>query len=462
MAEQSLSYLVLLVLPMATYVVLNLNGVANNTSIFSAICLGCVTLWLFAPVPDFVPAMLALLLLLLFDLAPENITLSGFSSPIFILAFSLMGIGLAVVRSGLAIRTGAFLLRHLPANRFFQQCAMLIVGFLYQSFTLSDNKREKIILPMLNSILETRTEIGLAKKNVMLTTTSQDAVNFFSPLLLTAAPANFFVLAFLSNQNQSLFTFSFWLYACSVTTLLMFVLYLILSSWYWKPLQKVVLTEKSMSEYFQSPGAFSSMERMVLMAIGVLLLGISTQNIHQQPLSHLCFGVLVIILLVSGNHWKYFISKINWDFLLLLACASGVFAVMEYLQLDALMISQLTWLSQFIAQQFAIFVMLLTILIVMARQFMSEQVVALIFCFVLLPLSVFSGINPWLLGLIVLLFTSIRVFSPYQKSYVVGEREAESIPAGFQEGNKFQVLLLLLRYIVIYLSIPFWQVTGFL
>jgi len=462
MAERGLSWLLLLFIPLSVYVVLDLNGVAQNASIFSAICSGSLTLWLFSRVPDFLPAMLALLMLLLFDLAPENITLSGFSSPMFILALSLMGIGITVVQSGLVQRTGAFLLRLLPQNSFYQQWAVLIVGFLYQSFTFNDKKPEKIVLPMLTSIAETWDDVGRQKNALMLTTTSQDAVHYFSPVLLSAAPANLIVLAFLSNQNQSIFTFSFWFYACSVTALLMLALYLLATFWYLKPLRKINLSEKSTSECFQSPGPLNSMEKLALMAIVILLGGIATQSLHQQPLSHLCLGVLSILVVMSGRHWKNYVSKIKWDFLLLLASVAGIFSVMKYLQLDLSMANRLAWLSQFIAQQFALSIMLLAILIVIARKLMSAQVVTLIFGFIFLPLSVHAGINPWLFGLIILLFASTRRFEEHPKNCFWDVNTIEGLPIDFTRLNQFQNILWLVRLTAIYLSIPFWQITGLL
>lgn len=461
-AKNSFSWLLLLFIPLSVYSVLNLNGVDERSSIFCAICSGSVTLWLFARVPDFLPALFALLMLLLFELAPENITLSGFSSSIFILALSLMGIGIAVVQSGLVLRTGMFLLRHIPLNSIYQQWAVLIVGFLYQSFTFNENKREKIVWPIISSIVEIPEESGRQKNNLMWTTTARDAVHYFSPILLSAAPANLIVLAFLSIQNQSLFTFTFWLYACSVTALMMFVLYLMATYWYLQPQQKVNPNEKAMSEYFQSPGPFSSAEWVALMAIAMLFVSILTQNLHQQPLSHVFLGVFIVLLTISGRDWKDYISKINWGFLLLFASVLGLFSVMKYLQLDLAMASQLNWLSQFMAQQFTLSIFILAVLIVMARKIMSISVVTLIFSFILFPLAAHAGINPWLFGFIILLFASTYRFEINSKGYLGEEINTGNMLTNYVKMKRFQTILWFLRMIAIYLSIPFWQVTGLL
>ena len=70
-------------------------------------------MWVFELVKEFLPALFAILLILILGLAPTDVVLSGFSSSGFFMAMSILGLGTVIVLSGLSFRFLLWLLRYL-------------------------------------------------------------------------------------------------------------------------------------------------------------------------------------------------------------------------------------------------------------------------------------------------------------------------------------------------------------
>jgi len=88
-------------------------GLDKESKTFLAIFGAAVSMWVFELVKEFLPALFAILLILILGLAPTDVVLSGFSSSGFFMAMSILGLGTVIVLSGLSFRFLLWLLRYL-------------------------------------------------------------------------------------------------------------------------------------------------------------------------------------------------------------------------------------------------------------------------------------------------------------------------------------------------------------
>lgn len=128
-----IGWLLTIIIPAAIYFSFTHGGNPENVNIsmYTAIISVPLVMWMFSLTAAFVAPLFAILLLLLFDLAPSSIVLSGFSSNSFLLTFSVLGLGAVILSTGLTYRYSLWVIKLLPANTFWYQFALFYRHCLY-------------------------------------------------------------------------------------------------------------------------------------------------------------------------------------------------------------------------------------------------------------------------------------------------------------------------------------------
>src|SRR5690606_32394488 len=71
-----------------------------QTAYLLAVVSSAVVMWVFRLLPDFVPALFAVLGIVLLNLTPPEVALSGFSSDTFFMALSIFALSVVTTTSG--------------------------------------------------------------------------------------------------------------------------------------------------------------------------------------------------------------------------------------------------------------------------------------------------------------------------------------------------------------------------
>ena len=77
---------------------------------FAVTLLAALLMWILRLVPEYIPALILILASIFLHIAPENITLSGYSSNSFFLATSVFAVGAIITKSRLFYRLSLILL----------------------------------------------------------------------------------------------------------------------------------------------------------------------------------------------------------------------------------------------------------------------------------------------------------------------------------------------------------------
>lgn len=456
-------WLLTLVAPAAIYLVMRAMHIDQHISLFTAIISISLVMWAFSLMPDFVPGLLGILLILLFGLAPNEIALSGLSSSGFLLAFSVMGLGAVITSSGLTRRYTLWLLRHLPANTFFHQFAVFLTGLLFTPIVPTITGRATIVGPVLNEIVRGWDEKTRKKSSTMVYAGGLDGINYLSPIFLTAAPANFMIFGLLPPQEQQAFQFIFWMIAASVTGMIMLILYFLFAAIFFRAYTKVKINKATIEHEWQQLGPMNWAEHVALLGILALAVGIMTASLHKIGIPQITFLVLCSLLFAGVLSREDFAQKIDWAFLLLLASMIGILATMEYLKIDEHLIEQLSWLGYLMRQDFSSFVLYLSAAILLVRLLIPLNPAILIFAAALLPLASGAGISAWLIGFVILVIAETAFFG-YQSPYIFLFRNltSKTVPYNERQVRWFHAVLIGAKLLAIYASIPFWRQLGVL
>ncbi len=462
-ADKPVAWVLAIIVPFILYYYLTHLGFAREPAIFLAIVSVTLICWMFSLMADFIPALMALLMILLFGLAPDEIVLSGFSSNGFIIAFSVMGLGAIINSSGLAHRYTLWLLKTIPANTIFYQLALFFTGFLLNPVVPTITGRAVIVGPILNNIVSSCDENSREKSSSLLYLSGLDGINYLSPIFLTAAPANLMVFALLPPQEQYSFNFIFWFYAASVTGTIMLLAYFVTSSLFFRSFHKVTVSKEEIKEQWLALEKFSWLEWSALSGIVLLVIGIMTTSIHKIPLQVISLSVICSLLVIGALSRDDFVKKIDWAFLFLLASMIGIMSCMSYMGLDKNLIDQLGWLEHSMRHNFPLFVFALSSAILLIRLFIPLNAAILIFAAALLPLASGAGISPWVVGFIILIMSETAFFG-YQSPYILLFRNLITDHVNYSERKVqlFHGILIFVKLGAIYASIPFWRAIGVL
>lgn len=462
-ANKPIAWALLLVGPPAVYFLSLRMGSADNSAIFLAIVSVPLILWMFSLMADFIPALIALLLLLLFDLAPAPVILSGFSSYTFLIAVSVMGLGAVITSSGLARRYSLWLLKTIPQNTFAYQAAVFATGFVFNPVVPTITGRAVIVGPIVNHIASSWDDSTRRESSTLLYLSGLDSINYLSPLFLTAAPANLMVFALLPPQEQQSFQFMFWLYAASITGAVMLLLYFGVSTLFFRPFRRAVIDRPAIEAQWRQLEKMSWQEWAALFGIVLMALGVVTNELHKIPIPVVTFCVVCSLLTLGVLPRENFVRDIDWAFLFLLASMIGILAGMKYLGLDARLIEHLGWLQQTMRQDFSVFVLALSASILVVRLLVPLNSAILIFAATLIPLASAAGISAWVVGFVILIMAETAFFG-YQSPYILFFRQLTRRDVSYSEGRVqlFHAILVAVKLAAVYAAIPFWRAIGVL
>lgn len=462
-ADKPLVWLMAIIVPFSLFFYLSHIGFARDIAIFLAIVSVTLISWMFSLTADFVPALLALLLLLLFGLVPNRVALSGFSSDGFLIAFSVMGLGAVISTSGLARRYTLWLLTHIPANTFAYQVAVFFTGFLLNPVVPTITARAAIIAPILNNMVDHLDPQARKKSSTMLYLSGLDGINLLSPVFLTAAPANLMVFGLFPAQEQNAFQFTYWFFAASIAGVIILVSYFLLSALFFKGYQQVRINKKDIEETWNDLEKMNGAEWAALSGIFLLALGIVTAPLHKISIPMVTFSVICCLLVLGALNRKDFIEKIDWAFLFLLAAMIGFMTSMSYMGLDKMLIAQFDGFKDFMRIDFEKFVLVLACVTLVVRLFIPLNSAILILAAAFLPLASGAGISPWVVGFIILVMSETAFFG-YQSPYILFFRNQVNshVPYSETKVQVFHGLLVLVKLGAIYASIPFWRTIGVL
>lgn len=462
-ANKPLAWALAVAVPPAAYFVSLHLGASSRSAIFLAVVSVPLLLWTFSLMADFIPALIALLLLLIFDLAPPSVILSGFSSDTFLIAVSVMGLGAVITSSGLARRYTLWLLKTVPQNTFAYQAAIFATGFIFNPVVPMITGRAAIVGPVVNDLAGALDETSRREASTLLYLSGLDSINYLSPMFLTAAPANLMVFALLPSQEQQSYQFMFWLYAASVSAMVMLILYFAVAVFLFRPFRRAAIDRQAVEQAWRQQPPMSRREKAALFGIGLMALGVATNGLHRIPLAVVVFSVICSLLIVGALTRDGFVRDIDWAFLFLLASLIGILACMKYLSLDNRLSEHLFWLQHAMRQDFAWFVLLLTLTMLVVRLLIPLNSAILIFAAALIPLASGAGISPWVVGFVILIMAETAFFG-YQSPYILFFRGLTRTQVSYSEKEVrlFHGVLVAVKLAAVYAAIPFWRAIGVL
>lgn len=438
-------------------------NLAPHAGTFLAIFSATIVMWVFNLVDEYIPGIFAVLTTLAMGLVPMPVMLSGLASDGFLLAMSVLGLATVIVASGLGYRMLLLLLLKLPNTPFWHNTGLMFTGFLLTPLVPSINGRVALMTPFYRDILETlRLPFKSLSANHLALSTFTGA-SLLSAVFLSSKSVNFVVFGLLSDQAQDQFQWLDWAKAASGTGIALLVSFFIASALFYRKQPSASLSKAQVMAQLSLLGHMKAREWAAVGGVVLFMLGVATTGLHAIQPAWLGLAILYGLLLFGFLNKKEFREKIDWPFLLYLAGIVGLTAALNHLGLTRLLAEQLPELGEVMRSSFSIFILLLFVLIFVIRLAVPISATIVILATLLMPVAEAHGVNPWVVGFVILVLGEMWFF-PYQCSYYMQFQQLTHRSEYYDEKDflRFNWLSNALKLLSIYVSIPWWKMLGLL
>lgn len=462
---QALGWLFATILPICiVFFLRNDTAVPNDQALYLIAVVGCVAImWMFQLLPDFVPAMFAVLVTILLGLAPPETVLSGFASKSFFMALSILGLSAVFRASGLGYRLLLLLLKSGPANKWWYNTSIFIMGFFLTPLVPTANGRIAIVAPFVSELLTLYDKKTAEKEAARLTVSVLSGTCLFSAIFLSSKSINFIIYGSLPIQEQARFQWLYWFYAASLCGGIMMVLYQISFAMFFKTPGRANISKDSILAQVALLGPLQKGEWAAIAGFFILVLSFATASLHHIDIPWMALTILFALLMYGFIDKDKFKKNIDWSFLVFLASLIGLVASMKHTGVDQWLAGNFHWLNTIMAEDFPVFIGMLAAAIGIVRFILPINATVIIFSTLLLPTAENIGVNPWLVGFLIL-FMSESFLMPYQASYY--NQYCSITGTGQPNDDKrlvpYYLAIIVMKLIAIYASLPFWKYLGLL
>lgn len=438
-------------------------GLEPHATIFLAIFTATVCMWVFSGLDDYIPALFALMATLIAGLVPASVILSGFGSDGFVMALSMLALSVVIVSSGLSYRFMLALLLRLPNHQVAHNLGVFLTGSLLTPVIPTANGRVAMLAPFLSDMAD---GLHLARGGPAATRLAASCfggLSLLSAAVMTSKSVNLAVFGLLPAQDQDHFQWLTWLFCSLVVVAMLCGVYAVAAALWFRNRENPVLPKALIAQQLELLGPLRMREWAAVGALLFVVLGIVSSSLHKVQPPWLVMAMLLGLLLFGVLRKKELIEQVDWTFLLYLGGVSGMVATLGYLGLDQVLGQGLPALSDLLQTHLQGFVALLFVLICLVRLVVPINATIVVFAAILMPLGAVHGVNPWVLGFMILLFAETWFF-PYQCSYYLQLRAVNQARHIYDEPSflRFNAVMNLARPAAVYASLPFWQSLGLL
>lgn len=456
-----IGWLLVIALPVLIFYLGDRAGVDHKILYFGGIIADAVLMWVFNLVPAFVPPLFSILLIILFDVAPPKIALSGFSSGTFFMCLSIFGISALMIKSGLAYRLSLNMLLMVPAGRSWYSFILFSLGVLLSLVVPSRNGRTAIVGPFLIELLGMIKARKHDPRANQFISSALYGATLMSPIFLTGSSLNLVLYGMFDEQTRYTYQWLYWLLVASLPGVLLFGGFLLLSALYFKHADPARIAKHVMREQKKIIGPMSALETVTLLTIVALLVLIPTLKFHKVDIPWLMLTISTALLIFGMIGQKEFRNEVDWPILVFIGAVLAWTPVISLIGLDSVIAGSLSGVAAFMKSEFYWFVGIFCLVVMVARLILPIAATTVVVATIALPIAADAGISPWPIAFILLMMAEATVF-PYQDQLrlqidgALAQQKMSDV-ADEKQFFRFDLIIVGLRIAVIYASIPFWE-----
>ncbi|MFQ1701953.1 SLC13 family permease [Loktanella agnita] len=460
-ARDTFGWLLAIAAPIAVYLLVPSLNLGPEGTDFLAILAVSVCMWLFTPLPEYVPPLFAALAVILLEVATPEEALSGFRSESFFMCLSVFGLGAVMMSSGLTYRLALWLLVKAPPTQLGYNASLFGLGALLSPIIPSVVGRVSIVAPVLIELIGISEAGDRDRYANRLIYSLLAGAALLVPIFLTASVPNLIVYGLLDPQTKFAFDWGSWFWAASVYGVLMLVAFMLVSAVIFRGARRFSVPKHILREQQRMLGPIKSAEWVVALAVLAMAAGILTETLHRVDFPWVALAVFVTLMLLGSLGRDSLRGQIDWPVLVYIGAIVGWVSIAYSVGLDSFVIANLSWLGDYMQDDLPLFLILVAAVILTVRLALPTGVTVVLMATALFPLADDQGMSMWVVGFIILAMSDTFIF-PYQSSYFLKLRN-DMAACGLEQVCDARrmvaanLLLIALRIGALYACLFFWS-----
>lgn len=415
-------------------------------------------------IPTYVTAILMCASFVLFKCVNFEVAFAGFAGSTFWLIVGVLGIGIAVNKSGLLKRISYYALKLFPPTFKGIVAALLGVGLACQPLMPSTSAKQSIVAPISISMGEILGFDKHSKQFAGLFNAMYIGWSIFGTVFISASFLGYLFYSPLPFDVQMQFTWVNWFIAMIPWAIVVLIgNYLALTIIY-KPKFEKEMTKEFIDNKLKELGPMTRDEKVVSIIMVIALLMWITEGVTGISASITALLCLMIMIIFDVFNTADFNTKMGWSLIIMIGGIANISNVMGNLEISnwvGTIIEPL--LGGLIANPY-LFTLALVITIYLIRYILVDFItVVIMFTIVLTPLAEGVGMSPWVVMMISYCSVCIWVTKYQNANMLVGWASA-----GGDDVIRFNDVMpgayahLLVNLVALLVSIPYWQLLGYI
>jgi anion transporter len=415
--------------------------------------------WVQGVIPEYIIALATALLIVLLKASTPAVAFSGFASPSWFLLLGVLGLGVAISRSGLLYRIALHLLRLLPPTYIGQSFALAITGLLFTPLLPSANSRSAIASPLARELSEAMRFPQLGNGSAGLAMSS--FLGFGQMYFMFFNGTNICMLAWSLlppvTRQQVTWTSWFWI-ALPLGLITFFGSYLAIVLLF-RPETTRLVSRETTAAQLKVLGPFTKQEKITAGALGFMLIGFVTQNLHGLDPAWIALPAFLFLVAV-GTIDKNGLRAMDWGFLLLVGSLVSLSEVTRTSGFSDLLTRWVRPLFLPLGSSPYLFLGSVALLMIITRLAIPIQQAVLVVVVAILPVATQMGYNPFVTTLVVLALSNSWILPHQNSMYMTVHSGTEERAFTHRQVRPLAIAHSFVGLVAVLMSVPFWQLLG--
>jgi CRP-like cAMP-binding protein len=360
---------------------------------FALYLLAAVTLWVTEPVPNVVVSLGLVFALIVSGIVPPYAALSGFASLNWVFVVAVLGIAIAVARSGLLLRVGLLLIERVPARIAWQSAAFLGTGIALTPLLPLAMARAAISAPLAEGVAEALRLPDRSPAAARIGLSAWVGSGPFIFLFLNGSPVCLLAWSLMPLPAQTHFTWLQWFAAAAPLAAIVVVGSFLALAAFHRSTELAAPSRGPLRLQREVLGPLSRQEMAILVIIALTIAGwIAGPSLLIHP-GLVALAAFIGTMIVTGISD---LAAFDWDYLIFYGVALTVANVAEGLRLDRIVGENAAAALTQAGIGGPGFVLLAGLLTIAVRSLLAADQAILLLSLALIPVATAVGVSPWL------------------------------------------------------------------
>lgn len=395
-------------------------------------------------------------LAVLFGATSAEKALSGFANPAWFLVLGVFAISAAISKTGLLYRLVLLVIRQFPPNYAGETFALAFSGMVLTPVIPSSLGRAALAGPVALTLSETVRFRSCSPGSIGFAMCCLLGFGHMSFMFMNGAAICFLIYGLLPPEVSSRITWGFWLKAAFPMGIIFFLLSYLTIVLLYRPQEKIRLSSEVVEAQLKTLGSMTAHEKISLFTVIVSVLGFVMEPWHGINVAWVAMLSFFVLFGTSVLDEKAVRSDIDWTFLISFGALVGFGNVMSSSGLTAIIAKGANPCLGYFAGNKLLLLLTMSLAVHLLRFALPLSPALLIGMFSLLPVLSECQVNPFVVGLILLISTN-PFFLPYQNTLYLSILQGTEGKM-FRHGQivKLAFLHILIVLVSIALTVPYW------